>query len=80
MSATSQPIGQTITDRPPQRKRTAFPPWAAGWFNAALLYGEFGEYEYAADRMKRYLLLVPDAPDAKAAREKMIVWEEKAKQ
>ena len=56
-----------------------YPAWAEGWFNAALLYGELGEYEYAAKRMKIYLSLMPDAADAKAAREKVIIWEEKAK-
>jgi tetratricopeptide (TPR) repeat protein len=63
-----------------ERAVEAYPPWAAGWFNAALLYAEFGEYEYAADRMKHYLELAPDAPDAKAAREKVIIWEDKARQ
>ncbi len=62
-----------------ERAVEAYPPWAAGWFNAALIYAEFGEFEYAADRMKHYLELVPNAPDARAARDKMIVWEEKAK-
>ncbi|MGB7202716.1 MAG: tetratricopeptide repeat protein [Pyrinomonadaceae bacterium] len=57
-----------------------YPLWAQGWFNAALLYAELGEFESAANRMKHYLLLVPDAPDAKAAREKTIIWEDKAKQ
>lgn len=57
----------------------AYPLWAEGWFNAALIYAELEEYEYAANRMRHYLILMPDAPDAKAAREKLIVWEEKAK-
>ncbi|MGB7202717.1 MAG: tetratricopeptide repeat protein [Pyrinomonadaceae bacterium] len=56
-----------------------YPLWAQGWFNAALLYAELSEFESAANRMKHYLLLVPDAPDAKAAREKTIIWEDKAK-
>jgi hypothetical protein len=30
--------------------------------------------------MKRYLVLVPDGPNATAAREKMCLWEEKAKE
>jgi hypothetical protein len=29
--------------------------------------------------MKRYLALCPDAPNAKAAQEKLYIWEEKAK-
>jgi tetratricopeptide (TPR) repeat protein len=57
----------------------SFPTWPEGWFNAALLYAELGEYGYAANRMRRYLELTPDAPDAKAAREKVIIWDEKAK-
>lgn len=53
------------------------PMWPEGWFNAALLYEVLGEYEYASNRMRRYLALVPNAPDARAARDKLIVWEEK---
>jgi len=63
-----------------ERGVTAYPLWAQGWFNAALLYAELGEYDSAANRMKHYLLLAPDAPDAKAAREKVIIWEDKARQ
>ena len=58
----------------------AYPLWAEGWFNAALLYDGLKEYEYAANRMRHYLMLMPDAPDAKAARNKIIVWEDKARQ
>jgi len=36
-------------------------------------------YADATDRMKHYLELAPDAPDAKDAREQMIIWEDKAK-
>jgi hypothetical protein len=57
----------------------AFPTWPEGWFNAAFLYGELGEYEGAASRMRRYLALMPEAPDAAAAREKIIIWDDKAK-
>jgi hypothetical protein len=57
----------------------AYPLWAEGWFNAAVLYGELGEFEYAANRMRHYLVLMPYAPDAKAAKEKIVVWEDKAK-
>lgn len=54
------------------------PTWADGNFNLALLYGEMKEYALAARYMKRYLLLVPDSKDAKAANEKIIIWEDKA--
>jgi tetratricopeptide (TPR) repeat protein len=55
------------------------PLWPEGYFNAALLYGEAGYYAQAAWHMDRYLALCPDAADARAARDKMYVWEEKAK-
>ena len=57
----------------------ALPTWAEGWFNAALLYAGLEQYDDAADRMRHYLILKPDARDAAAAREKLIVWEDKAK-
>lgn len=56
------------------------PMWPVGWFNLAMIYGEQKQYADASDCMKRYLELVPDAPDAKSAREQMIIWEDKAKQ
>lgn len=56
-----------------------FDTWPEGWFNAALIYAELNEYWEASDHMKHYLELAPDAPNAKTAREKLIVWDEKAK-
>lgn len=53
------------------------PAWQEGWFNAALLYEALGEYEYAANRMRHYLELAPNAPDAREARAKLIVWQDK---
>ena len=44
----------------------------------ALLYGETSEYALAADRMKHYLELMPNSPDAAAARDKIVIWEDKA--
>jgi tetratricopeptide (TPR) repeat protein len=61
---------------------TAFeidPCWPAGQFNCAVIAAETGNYLDAAFHMKCYLALVPDAPDVQAAREKMIIWEEKGK-
>ncbi len=55
------------------------PMWPEGWFNLALIYAEQNNYADATERMKRYLELVPDAPDAKDARKEMIIWEDKAK-
>jgi tetratricopeptide (TPR) repeat protein len=53
------------------------PFWAEGQYNAALLYAETGMYAKAIGHMKRYLELVPNAPDARAARDKMQAWETK---
>jgi hypothetical protein len=52
--------------------------WPEGWFNLALLYGETGEFAQAADRMKHYLELMPNSPDASVARDKIVIWEDKA--
>ena len=46
--------------------------------NAAIVAGELGQYANAAGYMKNYLELVPDAADAQAARDKMLVWKAKA--
>lgn len=51
------------------------PLWPQGQYNAALLYAEMKEYRDAELHMKRYLELVPDAPDAQAARDQMIIWQ-----
>ena len=56
------------------------PLWPEGQFNAALLYGELKDYENAALHMKRYLELVPNARDAREAREKMYLWDGKARE
>lgn len=51
------------------------PLWPQGQYNAALLYGEMKEYRDAELHMKRYLELVPEAPDAQAARDQMMIWQ-----
>jgi len=56
-----------------------FDMWPEGYYNSAMVYAEIKLYNEASDRIKRYLELSPDAPDAKAARENMYIWEEKAK-
>lgn len=56
------------------------PLWPQGQYNAALLEGELQWYGMAALHMKRFLELTPDAKDAKVAREKMFLWETKAKE
>ena len=44
-----------------------------------MLYEALEDFASAADRMKNYLAFMPDASDARAAREKIIIWEDKAK-
>jgi hypothetical protein len=55
------------------------PMWPQGWFNLGLLYAEQSEFAEAADRMKHYVELAPDAPDAQGARNQIVIWEDKAK-
>lgn len=54
------------------------PWWSAGHFNRALVLGETGDYEMAMRGMNYYLQLVPDAPNARAAQDKIYQWERKA--
>jgi tetratricopeptide (TPR) repeat protein len=56
-----------------------FPCWPEGQFNLALICGELKYYRTAILHMKCYLELMPDAPNAQAARDKVIIWEDKIK-
>ena len=58
----------------------AYPFWPEGWYNNALIAKELQLWGYAALEMKQYLLLAPNASDAQAARDQIIIWEEKAKE
>ncbi len=51
------------------------PWWPEGHFNRALVSGEIGSYNEAIHEMKHYLLLAPDAPNARAAQDKIYQWE-----
>jgi formylglycine-generating enzyme required for sulfatase activity len=51
------------------------PWWPEGYYNRALLLGEKKKYQAALREMKRYLLLAPDGPDARAAQDKIYQWE-----
>lgn len=53
------------------------PLWPEGHFNAALLSAELGALEPAVSHMKKYLALVPDASDAAAARDQLLIWEDR---
>lgn len=49
--------------------------YPACYFNMALLAVEQGRYRTAITLMKKYLLLVPEAKDARAAQDKIYEWE-----
>jgi tetratricopeptide (TPR) repeat protein len=51
------------------------PWWPEGHFNLALVLGETGGHAAAVVEMKRYLALVPNAPDARDAQDKIYEWE-----
>jgi tetratricopeptide (TPR) repeat protein len=59
---------------------TIFPYWPDGQSNLANLAAEVGTrpgYRIAVDHMQMYLDLVPDAPDAQAAQDSIIIWKSK---
>jgi len=49
--------------------------YPAAYYNLALLLAEKKDFKEAIKNMKKYLLLVPDAPDARAAQDKIYEWE-----
>lgn len=51
------------------------PWWPKGRFNRALLLSELERYEQAIADMKKYLMLVPTAPDARAVQDRIYQWE-----
>ncbi len=54
-----------------------FSPWPEGQFNLATLCGEAKHYQCAVLHMKEYLELAPDSPDAQAAKDSIIIWNDK---
>ena len=57
-----------------------YPPWPEGRFNAALIAAELKSYDEAVEHMRAYLDLVPDAPDAQAAHDQIVIWQDQATQ
>jgi tetratricopeptide (TPR) repeat protein len=53
------------------------PWWPEGHFNQALVLAETGDFRSAVRAMNRYLKLSPNAPDSRAARDKVYEWEAK---
>lgn len=45
------------------------------YFNMALLASQFNDFMLAIFNMKKYLILLPDAPDARASQDKIYEWE-----
>jgi TPR repeat protein len=56
------------------------PMWPEGWYNMGLLCGELNDYACAADGLKHYLELRPDASDAATVRRQMKSWQAKVAQ
>jgi hypothetical protein len=54
-----------------------FPTWPEGQFNLATLAGEQKDYDTAVLHMKEYLELMPDSPDAQAAKDSIIIWKDR---
>jgi tetratricopeptide (TPR) repeat protein len=57
------------------RALVAAPWWAEGFFNLALLFAEQKDYAGAIRNMKRFLLLEPGHPKARAAQDQIYRWE-----
>jgi formylglycine-generating enzyme required for sulfatase activity len=51
------------------------PWWPEGHYSLALVLGETKKYRAAMHEMSRYLLLAPDAPEARNAQDKIYQWE-----
>ena len=51
------------------------PLWPEGHFNRAIVLSEVREFDLAINEMNRYLRLVPDAQNARAAQDKIYDWE-----
>ncbi|MHB8454492.1 MAG: hypothetical protein ACYDDO_07280, partial [Acidiferrobacterales bacterium] len=56
----------------------AAPWWPAAHYDRALVLANTQDYDDAVMEMKHYLVLVPDAPNARAARDQMYIWEHRA--
>jgi tetratricopeptide (TPR) repeat protein len=54
-----------------------FSTWPEGQFNVATLCGEAKHYQCAVLHMKEYLALAPESPDAQAAKDSIIIWNDK---
>jgi tetratricopeptide (TPR) repeat protein len=51
--------------------------YSPAYYNMALIASQLGRYQYAIFNMKKYLILSPEAQDARAAQDKIYEWEMK---
>lgn len=56
----------------------AYPCWPQGWRQRGQLQGQGHYYMGAYNSLRHYLYLAPDAPDAAALRDQLIIWRDKA--
>ncbi len=49
--------------------------YPSAYYNMALISGQLKKYKYAIFNMKKYLMLVPEAEDARKAQDKIYEWE-----
>ena len=57
-----------------------YPRWPDGFYNAAVLAAEAKEYAVAAQHMRRYLTLSPNANDVTTSQDMLLYWQHKAKE
>jgi hypothetical protein len=57
----------------------AAPWWAEGYFNRAVVLAELQDFDEAITEMKRYLLLAPNAPNARTVQDSIYEWERKVR-
>lgn len=62
-----------------QRALTACPYYPLARFNMAMLYATMRDFRGAIQQMNAYMRLAPDAPDIRAAQDKIYEWELKVK-
>ncbi len=58
-----------------QAALVSVPWWPEGRFNLALVLGESGQLRTAVAEMQRYLALVPNAPNARMAQDRIYLWQ-----
>ena len=51
------------------------PWWPQGHYDRGYILGELKHYREAIQEMKRYLMLVPSAPDAREVQDQIYQWE-----